>query len=175
MLPGNSDIGGLKRKASPPVVAPRSLAASCWAFRKWGPGMAFRLASNVMMPFESRLSTLSPFFGTYVAKTWSKLRFSPMITITCLIGDVVLLSFEVPSCACAAGRPMANWAMARQAIPVRRPCRVPDTTRFKVMQSPSSQVKNRPAEQPKNALDALQRDCADMNTPRPGGTQQRGA
>src|SRR5271163_3127911 len=122
--------------------------------------MAFRLESRVTMPLERRLSTLSPRFGTYVAKTWSKLRFSPMITITCLIGDAVLLSFEAPSCACATGNPMANWAMARNAILVRMPCKVPDTTSLKVMQSPFLATMNslNPGWQREHALAELQGD-----------------
>src|SRR5580704_1737170 len=89
-----------------------------------------------MMPLERRLSTLSPRFGTYAAKTWSKLRFSPMITITCLIGDAVFPSFEAPGCACAAGKPIANCAMASNAAPVRNPRRAPETARLSVMQAP---------------------------------------
>jgi hypothetical protein len=44
------------------------------------------------MPSESRFNTESPLFGTYVAKRWSNERFSPTMTITCLMGVAVLES-----------------------------------------------------------------------------------
>src|SRR5580658_477144 len=46
-----------------------------------------------MIFFERTLSIRCPSFGLYVAKTWSKERFSPMMTMTCLMGDFVLPSF----------------------------------------------------------------------------------
>src|ERR1700756_2623200 len=57
-------------------------AAYCWANAKFDPGVP----SSLTIFFDSRLSTLSPFFGWYVAKMWSNVRFSPTITITCWIG-----------------------------------------------------------------------------------------
>src|SRR5262245_39985855 len=41
------------------------------------------------MPLDSRFEIVCPDIGTYVPNTWSKLRFSPMTTTTCLIGVCV--------------------------------------------------------------------------------------
>ena len=54
-------------------------AAYCCANAKFGPGVP----SSLTIFFDKRLSTISPFFGWYVAKMWSNVRFSPTITITC--------------------------------------------------------------------------------------------
>src|SRR5580658_11079678 len=99
--------------------------------------MALLLGSSVMMPFERRLSTLCPFFGTYVAKTWSKLRFSPMITMTCLIGVVVSLS---PVCWANNDVPTVNWRNARDASPMREHSEAFDLGLFKNIQAPFSMV-----------------------------------
>jgi hypothetical protein len=42
--------------------------------------------SGLMIFSERRFQTVSPDFDTYVAKRLSKVRFSPMIMMTCLIG-----------------------------------------------------------------------------------------
>src|SRR5215471_10231047 len=66
-----------------------------------------------MMPSESRFQTCCPDGGLYVAYTLSKLWFSPMITITCLIGVVVAAELA----AAAVGAVAANAVIASPATP----------------------------------------------------------
>ena len=82
------------------------------------------------MPLLRRLSTVLPFFGTYVAKTWSKLRFSPMMTMTCLIGVTVLPSpglLLADSAVAARAGPTDICNAASETMPTRTPRRVSDT------------------------------------------------
>ena len=98
--------------------------------------------SAFTMCFDRRLSTLSPVFGSYVAKMWSNVRFSPTITITCWIG--VRARFPPsPSCsfACALptngpARPICN--ITSDARPTRAPCLTWDAIRFADMRTTSS-------------------------------------
>jgi len=64
------------------------------------------------------LLTVSPAFGGYVAKTLSKLQFSPMMMMTCLIGVVVFPSRTLGPYGPApdAGYAMADWAPTRARI-----------------------------------------------------------
>ena len=62
-----------------------------------------------------------------MAKTWSKLRFSPMITMTCLIGDAVVLavigSWAGAGVGAASKRPPSeNWNIASEVNPMRKQC-----------------------------------------------------
>src|SRR5215831_18441326 len=63
-------------------------ARNCVACEKWGPGDP----SALIIPSESKLFTVSPGLATYVANRWSNERFSPTMTITCLMGVAVLAS-----------------------------------------------------------------------------------
>src|SRR5262249_60399227 len=63
-------------------------AENCTACEEFGPGNPLAL----IICSESELFTVSPDVGTYVAKRLSKDRFSPTITITCLMGVAVLES-----------------------------------------------------------------------------------
>src|SRR5215469_10579873 len=63
-------------------------ASNCVACEKLAPGVPSRL----IIPSESKLFTVSPRLGTYVANRWSNDRFSPTMTITCLMGVTVLAS-----------------------------------------------------------------------------------
>src|SRR5579875_7784 len=56
----------------------------------FGPGEP----SGLTIPSESRFQTVCPCGGTYVPKTLSNVRFSPMISITCLIGVFVWSSLD---------------------------------------------------------------------------------
>src|SRR5215469_15669349 len=76
-------------------------AEYCLACKKFGPCVPLGL----MIPSDSKLLTVSPAFGTYVAKRWSKERFSPTMTITCLMGVTVL---ESPVGFCGFAEPAAN-------------------------------------------------------------------
>ena len=86
------------------------------ALEKSGPG----LPSLVTIPSDSKLLTVSPAFGTYAAKRWSNERFSPTITITCLMGVAVLelsRSGSLPSAARAGVRlgPSATASVSNNA------------------------------------------------------------
>src|SRR5258708_4493321 len=63
-------------------------AENCVACAKFDPGVP----SALTIPSDSRLFTVSPVLGAYVAKRWSKERFSPTMTITCLMGEAVMAS-----------------------------------------------------------------------------------
>ncbi len=127
MLLGNGFLVGFSRNGSVPL----SEAALCSYFVKFGPGVPLLL----MIPSDSRFHTFCPFLGTYVAKTWSKLRFSPMITITCLIGDLVFP--DAPdSCAFRTGVPTENWKSASPVKAMRRPSRLLSANFFSFIQEP---------------------------------------
>src|SRR5262245_13517559 len=64
------------------------LALNCVACEKFAPGVP----SALIIPSESKLFTVWPGLATYVAKRWSNERFSPTMTITCLMGVTVLPS-----------------------------------------------------------------------------------
>src|ERR1700693_5162058 len=71
---------------------------------------------------------------------WSKVRFSPTIIITCLIGLVVFVS-----CACNDGAnipPKANWKTVAPTTAMRQYCTHSDTTSLSVMHSPSCGTTN---------------------------------
>src|SRR5258708_23915916 len=75
---------------------------------KLGPGVP----SAFTIPFDIRFEMVSPFFGAYVPKTWSKVRFSPRIMITCCMGDV---AFGLGLCASAVKGAMGLSTVERSA------------------------------------------------------------
>src|SRR5258708_472150 len=75
---------------------------------KLGPGVP----SAFTIPFDNRFAIDSPFFGAYVPKTWSKVRFSPRIMITCCMGDV---AFGLGLCASAVKGAMGLSTVERSA------------------------------------------------------------
>src|SRR5271156_1429012 len=115
-FPGNELVTlGLNRNAS----GATSYAAFCSATGKFGPGVP----SAFTIPSERRFQTVSPLFGgTYVAKTWAKLRFSPMMTMTCLIG-VVVASSRDGGVDWAKALPIASWKIAADTVVARAICR----------------------------------------------------
>src|ERR1700722_4310603 len=92
-----------------------SVAFHCVAFAKLGPAEP----SALMMPSDRRFQTVWPLRGTYVANTWSNVRFSPMMRITCLIGVVVFLWLLLPPAGNASA--FAVWACAIVGMPTAHP------------------------------------------------------
>src|SRR5271156_6921357 len=61
-----------------------------------------------------------------------------MITMTCLIGEVVLLSLSVWACAVLAkGPPSENWNRASEVNPMRKQCIEFEAKRLKDMHPPN--------------------------------------
>src|SRR6185369_5548864 len=68
-------------------------ACACADSAKFGPGVP----SAFTIPFDRRFDTVWPAFGTYVPKAWSKVRFSPSSTMTCLMGVMGCGSEQITS------------------------------------------------------------------------------
>ena len=89
-----------------------SAACCCADIAKFGPGVP----SALMIPLESRLEIVCPDFGTYVPNAWSNERFSPMRTMTCLIGETGCGSSQSTSTDCCEAQEGSPSEAARVTV-----------------------------------------------------------